>query len=115
MPRKPVKDVVPASEYRRTYMKFLVSDLQFQYDMSATEARKLAAVMVDYLQEKVFNGKPLDLGFAVLQPHKVKAREYPMNLSGVSNKKCFHGEGTRFTLRVHKSWQRKRRPAWSRY
>ncbi len=115
MPRKAVKDAVPPSEFRRTYMKLLVSDLQFQYEMTPSQARTTAALMVDYLQDKVFEGKPVDLGFAVLQPHKVKAREYPMNLSGESNKKCFHGEGTRFTLRVHKSWQRKRRPAWSRY
>lgn len=96
-------------------MKFLVSDLQHRYEMTPTQARMVATAMVDYFQEKVFHGETVDLGFAVLQANKTKAREYPMNLSGTPNKKCFHGEGTRFTLRVHKSWQRKRRPVWSRY
>lgn len=115
MPKKPVKNLVKPSEFRRSYMKELVAELQFQYDVSPTQARNMAAMMVDFLQEKIFHGEKIDLGFAVIAPQTVKAREYQMNLSSTPHKRFFQGESTRYTIRVHKSWQRKRSPAWSRF
>lgn len=78
------------------------------------EARKTAASMIVLLEHLVKHGKAVDLGFLKIVPKASKPTVIKCNVGGKKSE-IHMGETTRWQVRVAKSWQRKNKPAWSRY
>jgi len=95
-------------------MKKLIKELMVINELPYEEAKRLAAGMVVYLENRVKHGKVVDLGFLKIVPKTSKATVIKCNVGG--KKSTIHmGETTRWGVRITKSWQKKMKPFWSRY
>ena len=95
-------------------MNKLLKELMVINEMSWEEARFVAAAMIVYLDDRVKHGKTLDFGFLKIVPKTSKPTVIQCNVGG--KKSTIHmGETTRWGVRIAKSWQKKRKPHWSRY
>ncbi len=110
--RKPKK--LKPSEFRRVYMSKLIKELMVINEISWDEAKFVAGSMIVYLDDRIKHGKAVDLGFLKIVPKTSKPTVIQCNVGG--KKSVIHmGETVRWQTRITKSWQRKRKPHWSRY
>lgn len=106
---------LPAKEFRRKYMKHLISDVAKFYDLHPKEAKVVACMMVSFITEKVFLGERITLGPLSVIPKKKKATVVKSHLKKTGRQVFYMGDQIKWAVAVSKAWQSTTKPEWSKY
>lgn len=115
-PMRAVRKVLPESEFRRTYAKALVRRIQGLSGVSTAEAQRALALVIPMLEEMVYSGESIDLGFMALNVRTTRPGSFTTGFAPEKQQRTYMvGESLRWWVRLRRSWLERVRPAWSRF
>lgn len=106
---------LPQSEFRRKYMRRLISELMHARKIDRESARQLAEQMVLFLSDRVFHGSTIDLGFMTIVPKKKKATVVKSHLKTTGRSVFYMGDQVKWSVSLSRAWQTEKKPQWSKY
>lgn len=107
-------DQIPDSEFRRQYCKKLIASFR-RRGLSASEARKAVSAMLSTLQEQIYYGHPVELGFIKLQPRRKAPSMITFQMTAAKKKPQYLiGEHCVWRINFSKKWLRTKVPDWAR-
>jgi hypothetical protein len=105
---------LPASEFRRQYLRTIIKHLRAR-GMTVKEAMNAAEGVLTFMQQQIYCGFPLNLGFMKIDPKVRRPMSRRWNLSKSEHPTTYLiGEHIVWGVKVSKHWQKKHKPKWSR-
>ena len=104
-------------------MKDMVDGL-VRNGLTNQQAKISAKAVVEHITDQIYHGFEVDLGFAVIKPHRVPPRVYRYQLKGEHNKLSGEEKGTNpiycvgehyvWKCVLRESWLKRTSPKWSK-